>query len=194
MIVLLATSNEGKLEEFKRFLSDSKLEVIGLTKLQRQNPVPETGSSYAENALGKARAYHEGAGLVTVADDSGLEVDALGGEPGLRSARYASTDRERIEKLLHAMNGIPEPERTARFICVAAVVSAHGERIFHGEVRGRILTRPRGRGGFGFDPVFYFEPLKKTFAEMTAEEKDRVSHRGAAFRQVTQWFAEDAIA
>lgn len=190
MRLLVATSNDGKLKEFTRLLSASRFEVVGLSESQQRDPVEETGSSYAENALLKARWHHERTQMVTVADDSGLEVDALHGGPGLHSARYAATDQQRIDKLLRAIEGVPDADRGARFMCAAAVVWEHGERVFHGKVEGRILTKPRGTAGFGFDPLFYYEPLKKTFAELSSDQKDQLSHRGNAFRQIARWLDE----
>jgi XTP/dITP diphosphohydrolase len=192
--ILLATTNTGKLRELKQILGDAGLDIVGLNQLQAlEEPEAveiETGSTFAENALLKARYYFARTGLTTIADDSGLEVDALAGAPGIYSARYAgpdATDRDRVEKLLGELNGIEAARRGARFVCAAAIRWNAGERVFLDEACGRLLDHPRGEGGFGYDPIFYYEPLGKTFAELTEEEKAIVGHRGRAFRQLTQW-------
>jgi XTP/dITP diphosphohydrolase len=197
---LLATTNTGKLRELKRILNDAGLNVVGLDQLQSYEASEtvdvETGSTFAENALLKARHYHRLSGLVTIADDSGLEVDALGGAPGIYSARYAgpeASDRDRVEKLLGELSAMGPSERGARFVCAAALVWETGERVFEDEARGRLLTGARGEGGFGYDPIFYYEPLGKTFAELTEEEKAIVGHRGRAFRHLTRWLSESRL-
>lgn len=194
MQILLATTNTGKLRELKRILGDAGLDIVGLNQLQSlEEPEAveiETGSTFAENALLKARYYFARTGLTTIADDSGIEVDALAGAPGIYSARYAgpdATDRDRVEKLLGEMKRIEAARRGARFVCAAAIRWNAGERVFSDEARGRLLDHPRGEGGFGYDPIFYYEPLGKTFAELTEEEKAIVGHRGRAFRQLTHW-------
>lgn len=191
---MLATTNTGKIRELNRILGDAGLNVVGLNQLQSlEEPEAveiETGSTFAENALLKAHYYFARTGLTTIADDSGLEVDALAGAPGIYSARYAgpdATDRDRVEKLLGELKGIEAARRGARFVCAAAIRWDAGERVFLDEARGRLLDHLRGEGGFGYDPIFYYEPLGKTFAELTEEEKAIVGHRGRAFRQLTQW-------
>jgi XTP/dITP diphosphohydrolase len=145
---------------------------------------PEGESSYADNALAKARAAARAAGLLALADDSGLEVDALGGAPGVRSARYGGPgldDAGRCRALLAALAGVPESRRTARFRCAVALAEPGGrEAVVEGAAEGIILTAPRGRGGFGYDPVFLYPPLGATFAEIPEAEKHAVSHRGRA--------------
>jgi XTP/dITP diphosphohydrolase len=190
MRVLLATTNPGKIEELSRGLSQYGLEISGLEKLASEDL--ETGSTFEENALLKARYYHRQTGLVTMADDSGLEVEALGGAPGVRSARYAgpdATDQQRTRYLLEQMKEIAAGRRDARFVCSAALAWEGGERVFTGTAEGLILTEPRGSGGFGYDPVFFYPPLGKTFAELSVEEKWQVSHRGQAFRLLASWLA-----
>lgn len=203
MRLLLATSNAGKLVEVQRLLSAQGLEVIGLEEISGadqeagRDSVEEKGSTYAENALIKARYYNRRTGLVTVADDSGLEVFALNGGPGLLSARYGASDVERIGRLLRALSGVSGPGRAARFVCAAAIAwneGEKGERVFFGEARGEILMEAKGRGGFGYDPIFYYRPLEKTFAEMSPQEKDVVSHRGAAFKELAGWLIGSGIA
>ncbi len=197
---MLATTNTGKLRELKRILGDAGLDVVGLNQLQSgqasETADIETGSTFAENALLKARYFHARTGLVTIGDDSGLEVDALGGRPGIYSARYGgpeATDRDRVEKLLGELNGVEAGGRGARFVCAAAIVWGAGERVFEDEARGRLLDRARGEGGFGYDPIFYYEPLGKTFAELTEEEKAAVGHRGRAFHQLTGWLRQSQV-
>ncbi|HWP43501.1 MAG TPA: RdgB/HAM1 family non-canonical purine NTP pyrophosphatase [Blastocatellia bacterium] len=189
MRVLLATTNQGKIAELVPLLGDNGIELVGLDSPVSDEEI-ETGSTFAENALLKARYYHRMTGMITVADDSGLEVEALGGAPGIRSARYGgpeASDRDRVMKLLREMEDVPDEARGARFVCAAAVVWEGGERVFTAEARGRLLREMRGEGGFGYDPIFYYEPLGKTFAELTGEEKAEVSHRGLAFRSLAGW-------
>jgi XTP/dITP diphosphohydrolase len=202
---LLATTNTGKLRELKRILGDAGLDIVGLDVMgldQLQSPEEtetldiETGSTFAENALLKARYYHARTGLPTIADDSGLEVDALSGAPGIYSARYAgpeATDHDRVEKVLGELKGVEAARRGARFVCAAAIRWNAGERVFVDEARGRLLTEPRGEGGFGYDPIFYYEPHGKTFAELTEEEKATAGHRGRAFHHLTQWLKESGL-
>jgi XTP/dITP diphosphohydrolase len=146
----------------------------------------ETGTTYEDNALIKARAAAAMTGALAVADDSGIEVDALGGEPGVFSARFGGEgldDEGRTMHLLARLDGVPEARRTARYRCVLALVTPDGAaRCVEGTAEGVILTAPRGTGGFGYDPVFLYPPLGRTFAELAPEDKDRVSHRGAAMR------------
>jgi XTP/dITP diphosphohydrolase len=190
MRVLLATTNRGKIHELGEILSGYGLEISGLETVAETEL--ETGSTFEENALLKARYHHRQKGLITLADDSGLEVEALGGLPGVHSARYAepgATDQERTRKLLEALGDVPKAGRQARFVSAAAVVWSGGERVFVGTVEGTILTEPRGSGGFGYDPIFYYEPLGRTFAELTRQEKWEVSHRGKAFRLLAAWLS-----
>ena len=187
--LLIATRNRGKLEEIREFLAGLPLAVIGLGGAGEVPEVEETGETYAENALIKARAATAATGLAAVADDSGLEVDALGGAPGVRSARFAgpgATDADNNQLLLARLAGVPAAGRAARFVCTAALVlPGDGEIATRGEVAGRILEAPRGRGGFGYDPLFFYEPFGLTFGEAEPAAKNRVSHRGRAFRALT---------
>lgn len=196
MRILLATTNQGKLAELRQIFGEQGIEVAGLSDSASTEEI-EAGSTFEENALLKARHYFEVSGAPTIADDSGLEVEALGGAPGIFSARYAgagSRDSDRIAKLLSEMKDLPASRRTARFICAAAVVWHGGERVFSNEVRGIILTSPRGANGFGYDPVFLYPPIGKTFAELTPSEKADVSHRGQAFRRLAAWLGESSVA
>lgn len=193
MRLLLATTNQGKIRELRKILGDEGIALIGLGEWAAE--VEENGQTFAENALLKARYYHEVSGLPTIADDSGLAVEALNGAPGVYSARYAgeaASDLERIHKLLDEMKDVPAEQRAASFVCVAAIVWKGGERSFTAEVHGRLLDEPRGTGGFGYDPIFYYEALGKSFAELSAAEKAAVSHRGKAFGQLVQWLKQSA--
>lgn len=195
MRLLLATTNEGKIRELRKILEGSGFEVIGLGDWVTDEEL-ETATTFEENALLKARYYHQVSGLPTVADDSGLEVDALHGAPGVYSARYAgagASDLDRTKKLLEEIRNVPEEERGARFACVAAIVWDGGEKTFLGEARGRLLHELRGSGGFGYDPIFFYEPLQKTFAELSHEEKVKVSHRGQAFHNLVEWLKKTSI-
>ena len=195
MRILLATTNRGKLDELRQIISGLGFEVIGLSDCESTEEL-EIAPTFAENALLKARCYHRLHGLPTIADDSGLEVDALGGAPGVHSARYAgpnSSDADRIAKLLADLKDVPLERRHARFICAAAMVWDGGEKVFQSDAAGVILASPRGQNGFGYDPVFFSEALGRTFAELTRSEKAEVSHRGRAFRNLGRWLNESRV-
>ncbi|MCH8850586.1 MAG: RdgB/HAM1 family non-canonical purine NTP pyrophosphatase [Chloroflexi bacterium] len=185
--LLLATNNAGKVAEFRRLLDGCGWEIVAPADVGLKLAVEETGQTYAENARIKAAAYAEAGGLVTLADDSGLEVDALGGRPGLLSARYAGanrTDRERLEKLLEELAEVPDKDRTARFRCVIAIVGEKEQiELVEGTVEGYIAREPRGDSGFGYDPVFVLADRGLTAAELPDIEKDALSHRGVATRK-----------
>lgn len=189
--LLIATTNQGKLAEFAAWLADLPFEALGLADLPRALPeVEETGATFAENALLKAAYYHAQTGWLTLADDSGLAVDALGGRPGVHSARYAgigASDADKVAKLLAELKSVPEPERTARFVCVLALVGPGLRETFAGECAGKLAPAARGNGGFGYDPVFVMPGSTRTFAELTRAEKSAVSHRGLALRQFRAW-------
>lgn len=186
--LLIATNNAGKLREYADLLGDLPVQLTTLRQEGIELEVEESGATFAENALLKARAYCAVSRLPTLADDSGLEVDALGGAPGIYSARYAgnnATDRQRYEKLLAELRGIPPAERTARFRCVIALAMPDGtEEIAEGECEGIIIDTPRGEHGFGYDPVFFMPALGKTMAELPPELKNRVSHRARALMRM----------
>jgi XTP/dITP diphosphohydrolase len=184
MRLLLATRNAGKLRELRDLLRDLPLETVSLQEVGIDADVPETGQSFAENAIRKAQGYCRRSGLTTLADDSGLEVDALDGEPGVQSARWAgptASDGERIALLLERLRGVPTARRTARFRCVAAIATPDG-RLFtaEGMVPGIIAKEPRGEHGFGYDPIFFLPELGVTMAELDAVAKNRLSHRARA--------------
>jgi len=182
--LLLATNNRGKLREYKSLLRGIPYDIVTPAELGITADVPETGGSFAENARQKAVSLAAASGLLTLADDSGLEVDALGGRPGPLSHRWAgegASDSDRIDYLLNELRDIPEGNRTGRFRCVIAVTEPDGiVEFFTGECRGNIIAAPRGSRGFGYDPVFYVPELKKTFAELLPKEKNRISHRAMA--------------
>lgn len=175
--------NRGKVAEYRRILAGLDLELIGVDELADAPAEPaEDATTYEDNAIAKARAYLEATGIATVADDSGLEVAALGGAPGVRSRRYFGEDvptAQRNRMLLALLDGVED--RGARFVCVAALALPDGTvETFSGEVRGEIATAPSGAGGFGYDPVFLIQGDGRAMAELSAEEKDRLSHRGIA--------------
>ena len=172
----------------------SALEVDALPGFDEMTAFDESAETIAENAAGKAMYYSRGSAVLVMADDSGLVVPALGGEPGVHSSRYAGPEgdaKKNIAKLLAAMKGKTEEERAARFVCVLAVArKGRVVAVFSGAVEGRILEVARGTGGFGYDPVFYYEPAGKTFAELEASEKNRLSHRGRAFEKLAKYLRE----
>ncbi len=187
--LLLATNNQGKVREYKSLLQGVPFELVTLAEEGIGTVVDEVGESLEENARLKACTLAAESQLLSLADDSGLEVDALGGEPGRLSARYAgegASDGDRVSYLLSRMKGIPRERRSARFRCVIAVATPGGEvHVFTGECRGFITLEPRGVGkrGFGYDPVFCLPELDKTMAELPLEVKNRFSHRGKAARE-----------
>jgi XTP/dITP diphosphohydrolase len=189
--LLLATSNQGKARELKMLLRELPMELVLPGELGINAEVEEMGGSLEENARLKATVLAEESRLLTLADDSGLEVDALGGEPGVLSARYAgegASDEERVEYLLKKLEGVPEEKRQARFRCVIAIATPEGEvELCSGDCPGLITFEPKGERGFGYDPVFYFPDLDKTMAELPLEVKNKVSHRGAAAREAVKY-------
>ena len=188
--LLLATNNRGKARELKILLRELPFELVLPGELGITAGVEETGGTFEENAKIKATALARCSGLLALADDSGLEVDALGGEPGPLSARYAgegASDKERVEYLLAKLKGVPREKRTARFRCVIAIATPEGKvELCFGECQGLITFGPRGEKGFGYDPVFYFPGLDKTMAELPLEVKNKVSHRGEAAREAVK--------
>jgi XTP/dITP diphosphohydrolase len=188
--LLLATGNKGKVREYKALLAGVPYEIVTPAEVGVSAAVEETGTTFEENARLKAVTLAKASGLLTLADDSGLEVDALGGEPGIRSSRYAgkdASDADRISFLLSKLTGVPEKERTARFRCVIAIAAPGGKIDFYeGVCPGLILTEQRGSQGFGYDPVFYLPDMGKTMAELTLDEKNRVSHRARAAAKARQ--------
>lgn len=186
--ILLATANRGKIKEIKHILEGLDLEIVTLDDYPGLRLPPEDGSTFRENALIKARAAASKTGVAALADDSGLEVDFLGGLPGIRSARYAGTgasDRDNWLKLLKELDGAPEEKRSARFRCAVALVWPDGgEEVFEGSFEGVISAEPKGAHGFGYDPVFFIPAMGKTAAELTPDEKNSVSHRAKALEKL----------
>ncbi|MGB6384373.1 MAG: RdgB/HAM1 family non-canonical purine NTP pyrophosphatase [Terriglobales bacterium] len=203
--ILVATSNAGKLRDFAGAAAPYTIAIANIPHFSSLPPVVEDGTTFEKNARKKAESYSLAVpGELVLADDSGLEIDALGGAPGVHSARYAAPEVQNIEphaaecntddeannvRVLRELKGVPEQKRTARFVCVLAV--ARDGQIactFRGTVEGVILDAPRGKNGFGYDPLFFFPAIQKTFAQLDAEEKANYSHRGAAFREFLSWY------
>jgi XTP/dITP diphosphohydrolase len=202
--ILIATSNPGKLRDFAGAAQHHGVEVAGVPGFSSLPTVVEDGLTFEANARKKAETYSRNArGQIVVADDSGLEIDALHGAPGVHSARYAAPDLHNKQpyeadantddeannaRVLRELNGVPPSQRTGRFVCVLAA-ARDGKTLatFRGAAEGVILDAPRGANGFGYDPLFYFPQIEKTFAELSAEEKSKYSHRGAAFREFLDW-------
>lgn len=199
--ILIATSNPGKLRDFAGAASSQEIVVESVPNFSSLPPVVEDGLTFEANARKKAESYSRYVPEeIVLADDSGLEVDALGGAPGVHSARYAADqphlvdnntdDHDNNARLIRELRKIPPEKRTGRFVCVIAA-ARDGETlaVFRGEAEGVLLDVPRGSNGFGYDPLFYFPPIQKTFAELTAEEKAQYSHRGKAFREFLGWIS-----
>ena len=189
--LVLATRNQGKIEEFRRILEElapGQIDLIGVDQFPHLVDVDETGLSFEENSLLKARYTSEATGLPAIADDSGLCVDALNGDPGIYSARWAGThgdDRANLEKVLDQLKDVPDENRTAYFICVASLVLPDGrQQVAEGRFEGHILHAPVGNNGFGYDPIFQPLGMSISSAQMSAAEKDLVSHRGKSLRSL----------
>jgi XTP/dITP diphosphohydrolase len=186
MEIVLATRNEKKIEEIKRVIGDMPVSILTIDAFPECPEVEEEGVTFQENAVRKATTVAQCTGKPSLADDSGLEVNTLSNAPGVLSSRYAgegATDGKNIEKLLYEMRSIVDEERNARFVCCLALAFPDGRvEIFSGQVEGRIGREPKGSHGFGYDPLFYPEGHNKTFAEMPADDKDTLSHRGKALR------------
>ena len=199
MRVVLASKNAHKLEEISRITEQFGIELVLQSQLGVDLDVEENGTTFEENSLIKARAVMEATGLPALADDSGLAVNALNGEPGIYSARYgfdeSLDDRGRLELLLKNMESIPDGSRQAKFICVITMITPEGQIVqARGEAQGEILPYAAGSGGFGYDPIFYYSPLGKTFGEMSAQEKNAVSHRAEALKLFYQKLTEAGYA
>ena len=188
--VVLATRNGGKVAELRRILAHLEVDLVGTDAFPDLGDVAETGASFVENALIKAHAVAAATGLPAVADDSGLCVDALNGMPGVLSARWAGRhgdDAANLELVLGQLAELPDERRSARFTCAAAIALPSGaDLVVEESLYGRLIREPRGTGGFGYDPIFVPEGESRTTAEMTAAEKDAISHRGLAFRALAR--------
>ncbi|MFY9618195.1 MAG: RdgB/HAM1 family non-canonical purine NTP pyrophosphatase [Pyrinomonadaceae bacterium] len=192
--LLVATGNAGKLREIRTLLSDLPITLVSLADFPNIEEVAETGSTFAENAALKAFGYAQQAGVLSLADDSGLVVDALGGAPGVHSARYLGDEAsyaDRMNALLMGLKTASDNARTARFVCALAIASDKQEMLYttEGRCEGRIAEAPRGSGGFGYDPVFVPEGFTQTFGELSAGIKNRISHRGRALSEAHEFLA-----
>ncbi len=190
MKIAIATTNEGKLAEIANLLKPLEIEVLSAKQVGVTHFPPENGATYEANALIKAKHVTTQTGLPALADDSGLEVDALDGAPGIYSARFGNkaTDAKRIDYLLQELKKYPDKPRTARFICCIVLnLLTDKYQSFHGTTTGSILEAPKGQSGFGYDPIFLSDDLGKSFAEASREEKQSVSHRGRALRGLLEW-------
>ena len=194
--LVLATRNAKKVEELKALLAPIAIgvKVLSLLDFPDVPETPETGATFAENAELKAKAAARATGRIALADDSGLEVDALGGRPGVYSNRFAgpeASDRDKYTRVLELLKGVPDKDRTARFHAAVAVATPEGKAVVvEGTCEGRIAHEPKGEGGFGYDPIFYLPELGRTMAELSPDEKNRISHRGKALRAAKQLLAE----
>ena len=194
--LLIATNNRGKLSEIQRILEGLSIRVVSPDDLGKAAPgFPENGTTFRENALEKARAWSGFSGMACLADDSGLCVEALGGAPGVYSARFdgeGANDRRNNEKLLRLLEDVPDSSRQARFVCCIALhLPGKTEITFEGEAHGTILREPRGSNGFGYDPLFFYPPLGLSFAELDRVVKNRVSHRAQALGKMRKWIEEN---
>jgi XTP/dITP diphosphohydrolase len=194
MKIVFASGNEGKVREIREMLEGMKIELVSLSNYTHVPEIVEDGKSFLENALKKAKIVSEFTGETVLADDSGLQVEVLGGEPGIYSSRYAgekATDEENNVALLAKLKNIPQEKRTAFFICVLVLYRRDGSYdYFEGKWNGQIIDERRGNNGFGYDPIFFVPELKKTAAELPAEIKNKVSHRGQAFAQLKKTLGE----
>ena len=192
--ILVATRNKGKMTELVKLLRPLEITLVSLNDLLIEEEIEETGKTFAENAIVKAERYGELGGLPTIADDSGIEVDALGGAPGIYSARYGGegfTDLDRNNLLLKNVKKIPDSRLTARFRCVVALwIPGNKTVTFEGKMEGMIRRFPSGNNGFGYDPIFFYKPMKKTLADITSEEKEKISHRGYAVRMAREYLSK----
>ena len=198
MRIIFATGNEGKMREIRQILAAPEIEVFSMKEEGIKTDVEENGTTFEENAVLKAKAVAELTDAVVLADDSGLEIDCLGGEPGVYSARYLGEDtsyRIKNARILERMQNVPEEERTARFVCVIAAVLPDGRTITaRGVMEGIIGYEERGEGGFGYDPIFFLPEYGCSTAELTMEQKNAVSHRGKALRLIKEKLQKELFA
>lgn len=186
--ILFATHSKGKIKEFRRFIKNCK--IFSLSDLNLKDVPEENGKTFEENALIKASYWQDkiNHSFVIVAEDAGIEVDALNGKPGIHSARYAKTEKEANQKMLKEMKNIAKNKRTARYVSVFAIVQ-HGNSdiVWRSTCEGSILKKPSGNKGFGYDPIFFSKSLKKSFADVSSRQKDTVSHRGKNLKKLQKW-------
>ena len=195
--VIIASGNKGKLKEFQELMAGLPVEVKSLKDYPEIGEIEENGATFADNAYIKAKAVYDATGCLCIADDSGLEVDALDGAPGIFSARYAGEEKDDAAnnaKLLQALENVPDTARGAQFHCAIVAIAADGRRFdAEGIVCGEILRAPRGDNGFGYDPLFYVPEFGRTTAELTMDEKNAISHRGKAVRQIVEILKEQVF-
>jgi XTP/dITP diphosphohydrolase len=192
--IYLVSHNPGKLREVQDILAPFSIEVRNLYEFYPLSEIEETGENYAQNALLKARQGFALSGEICVGEDSGLEIDALQGAPGIRSARFGGRDLpfpEKMAEILKRLEGVPTEKRSARFVCVVALVFPGGEKLFEGVCNGWIAHQPEGNQGFGYDPIFVFPPFEKTFAQLGPTVKNRYSHRAQAFRKCAEFLIRE---
>ncbi len=189
--LVFATGNAGKTREFREILDPEKYEVLSMKDASIDVPIEENGETFEDNALIKARTVAKHTDAVVVADDSGLVIDALDGEPGVHSARFMGEDTSyeiKNQALLDKLQGVPKEKRTARFVCAMAAVLPDGrEQVVTGVMEGYIGEKPMGENGFGYDPIFYVEMFGKSTAQISPEQKNAISHRGQALRGIKEW-------
>ena len=192
--ILVATRNKSKMAELVELLRPLRVTLVSLDDLSIGEEIEETGETFKENAILKAEGYGQLGGLITIADDSGIEVDALGGAPGIYSARYGGeglTDLDRNNLLLKNVEKIPEQELTARFRCVVALWIPEDKTVtFEGKIEGMLIRVSSGNNGFGYDPIFFYGPMNKTLADIGPEEKEKISHRGFAVRMAREYLSK----
>lgn len=193
--ILIGTTNEGKVNDFKQLLENEQIQVLSLRDLDNAIDVEETGTTFAENAILKAETLSRYYNQIVIADDSGLEIEALNGKPGVYSARYAGehkSDEDNINKVLSEMEGIPFHNRKAAFVCVLALaVPGQETKIFEGKCEGYITEKPKGNNGFGYDPIFYVPEKEKTMAELSLGGKNELSHRKRAIDKLKEYWEQE---
>jgi len=191
--LLIATNNLDKIKEIKDILADSNVKILTVKDFPRLPKIKENGKTFQENALKKACKISKYTGKICLADDSGLEIDYLKGEPGIYSSRWGNSDEERINKVLKLLENVPENKRSAKFICVLVLAFPDGRKyIVKGECKGIISLGPRGKFGFGYDPIFLVPEYNKTFAELGDKIKNQISHRGKALRKMIKIIKNDS--
>lgn len=191
--LIIATKNKGKIREIKELLEGTPWEIRSMAEAGFDQDIVEDGETFEENALIKARAIHRITGGIVLADDSGLEVDFLNQAPGIYTARFLgehAQDVDRCRGLLSLLDGVSDPYRKARFVCSAAIVSGEGEMTVRGALEGEIALQAAGTNGFGYDPIFWVPEYGKTLAQLDSETKNRISHRGKAFRKVAEYLKQ----
>jgi len=192
--ILIATNNLGKVKEIKDILNSPEIKILTIKDFPNLPKVEEDGKNYQENAFKKAGKISEYTGKICLADDSGLEIDYLKGEPGIYSSRWGNSDEERINKVLKLLKNVPINKRNAKFICSAVLVFPDGKRyMVKEECKGSITFKPKGTHGFGYDPIFLVPEYNKTFAELGDEIKNRISHRGKAMRKIAEIIKEISV-